>query len=258
MIDRIFFIGLLFSCIINHNALSQTSDSMQMENGQSMKGSTMKMGDEMEEVAHPFFSHMGVPDAVGVYNLRLSGLLTNNENRKDGDFAFHFETGLTDFIGFHIRNDGFLDRDHTELMFQFAAIRSADKMSGFSPLIEFEFQTKAGGDRHTNILIGFTTSVACQMMAFNQALHYNARTEEYEFNGSLVVKVGSMIYPAVEIFSEAMPHEKPLCNILGGVKLRVTDKLLLGVALQAPITERKDFSWQLVVQPDIEWGSAMH
>jgi hypothetical protein len=205
-----------------------------MEQGQFMKGSTMGMGNEMEEVAHPFFSHMGVPDAVGVYNLRLSGLLTNNEDRKDGDFAFHFETGLTDVIGFHIRNDGFLDRDHTELMFQFAAVRSSDKMSGFSPLIEFEFPTKTGGDRHTNALVGFTTSLAGPVMAFNQALHYNARTEEYEFNGAFVVKAGSMIFPVVEIFGEALPHEKPLCNILGGIKIRVSDKLLLGCAPSTP------------------------
>ena len=197
---------------------------------------------------------MGVPDAVGNYNLRLSGLLTNNEEKKDGDFAFHFETGLTNFIGLHVRNDGFLDRQHSELMFQFAAIRSNDKMSGFSPLIEFEFPTKSGGDRHTNVLIGFTTALANSKMAFNQALHYNSRTEEYEINGSFVVKVGSRIFPVVEIFGEAMPHEKPLYNILGGIKVRISKKLILGIAMQAPITDSKDFSWQLIFQPDIEWG----
>jgi hypothetical protein len=250
----IIIILLLFNFIINLPAFSQSNDTMKMQQQQPNMEKSMKMGNEMEEVAHPFFSHMGVPDAVGNYNLRLSGLLTNNEGKKDGDFAFHFETGLTNFIGLHIRNDGFLDREHTELMFQFAAIRSKDKMSGISPLIEFEFPTNTGGDRHTNILVGFTTALANSTMAFNQALHYNARTEEYEVNESFVVKVGSRIYPVVEIFGEALPHEQPLFNVLGGIKVRINKKLILGLALQAPITTRKDFTWQLVFQPDIEWG----
>ena len=250
----IIVISLLLNFIINLSVFSQSNDSMKMQQQQPIKENNMKMGNEMEEVAHPFFSHMGVPEAVGTYNLRLSGLLTNNEGTKDGDFAFHFETGLTNSIGIHIRNDGYLDRDHTELMFQFAALRSKDKMSGFSPLIEFEFPTKPGGDRHTNVLVGFTTALANSGMSFNQALHYNSRTEEYEFNGAFVVKVGSRIYPVVEIFGEALPHEMPLFNLLGGVKVRVGKKMYLGVALQAPVTERKDFTWQLIFQPDIEWG----
>jgi hypothetical protein len=246
-------IALLFIFIFNQSVFSQNNDTMKMQQ-QPSNEKNMKMGNEMEEVAHPFFSHMGVPDAVGAFNLRLSGLLTNNEGKKDGDFAFHFETGLTNSIGLHIRNDGFLDRNHTELMFQFAALRSKDKMSGFSPLIEFEFPTNKGGDRHTNVLIGFTTALANSTMAFNQALHYNSRTEEYEVNGAFVVKVGGRIYPVIEIFGEAMPHEQPLFNLLGGIKVRINKILILGVAFQAPITERKDFTWQLVFQPDIEWS----
>lgn len=183
---------------------------------------------EMEEVAHSFFSHMGVPEAVGVYSLRLSGLVTNMEGVNDGDFGFHFETGLSDFIGLHIRNDGIRDAQHTEVMFQFAAIRSKDKMSGFSPLIEFEFPTKPGGDRHTNVLVGFTTALAGAGMAFNQALHYNPRTDEFEFNASFVTKVGSRIFPIVEIFAEALPHEKPIVNVLGGGKSESQQKTAFG------------------------------
>lgn len=248
------FISILSILNINQSTFSQSKDTMNMQQQHPNKEKNMNMGNETEMMVHPFFSHEGVPDAVGEYDLRLSGLLTNKEGKKDGDFAFHLETGLTNFIGLHIRNDGFLDREHTELMFQFAAIRSKDKMSGFSPLIEFEFPTNKDGDRHTNVLVGFTTALANSTMAFNQALHYNARTEEYEVNGSFVVKVGSGIYPVVEIFGEALPHEMPMFNLLCGVKVRINKKLILGIAIQAPITTRKDFTWQLAFQPDIEWG----
>ncbi len=93
---------------------------------------------EGAEVPHAFFTHMGLPEGVGVFNLRPAGLATRAEGKRDGDFAFHLETGLTRAIGLHIRNDRFLDVPRTEAMFQFAVITSRDGMSGFAPLIEFE------------------------------------------------------------------------------------------------------------------------
>lgn len=38
------------------------------------------------------------------------------------------------------------------------------------------------------------------------------------------------------------------------MKVRVNKLLLVGLAVQAPITERKDFTWQLALEPEIEWG----
>ena len=32
----------------------------------------MQMGEEEEEIAHPFFTHMGMPEHVGVFSLRLA------------------------------------------------------------------------------------------------------------------------------------------------------------------------------------------
>lgn len=207
-----------------------------------------------QEVAHPFFSHMGMPETVGVYSIRLGALLTRTEVNKDGDFAFHFETGLTKFIGVHLRNDGILDRQHTELMFQFAAVRSEDGMSGFAPIIEFEFPTHSEGDQHINTLVGFSTALANSKAAFNQVLHYDPRTEMVEVSAGFVLKLGTWLFPVVEISGEGMPGESPLINLLAGMKVRVNENLLLGMAIQMPVTTNKDFSWQLVFQPDIEWG----
>ena len=211
------------------------------------------MGD-MEEVAHPFFTHMGMPEAVGVYSIRLGGLVTSADGVRNGDFAFHFETGLSKFIGFHIRNDGIRDRQHSEMMFQFAAVRSENGMSGFSPIIEFEFPTHPGGDQHINTLVGFSSALTGANAAFNQIIHYDPRSDGVEGSASLVLKLGSFLFPVVEISGEAAPMEMPLINLLGGLKFRINDNLLIGVALQAPVTTRGDFSWQLVFQPDIEWG----
>lgn len=212
------------------------------------------MDDKNPEVAHPFFTHMGMPEAVGVYSIRLGGLITSADGKRDGDFAFHFETGLTKFIGFHLRNDGIRDRQHSEAMFQFAAIRSEDGMSGFSPIIEFEFPTHSGGDQHINTLVGFSTALAGPKAAFNQIIHYDPRSDGFEGSASIVLKLGTLLFPVMEISGEAAPGEMPIMNLLGGLKFRMSENLLLGIALQVPVTTRKDFSWQLVFQPDIEWG----
>lgn len=217
---------------------------------------TDKTGMEEEEVAHPFFTHMGVPEGVGVYNLRLSGLATRTDGRTDGDFAFHIETGLTKFIGLHVRNDRFLNNTRTEAMFQFAAVRSKNGMSGFSPLIEFEFPTRSGGGTRVNTLVGFSTALANSRASFNQVLHYNPREDMIDGSASFVIKVGSRFYPVMEVLTEAARGETPITSLLLGLKVRVNKNMMLGAAFQVPTTRRKDFSSQMVFQPDIEWRRA--
>ena len=74
-------------------------------------------------------------------------------------------------------------------------------------------------------------------------------------SAALVYKVNKTIFLVSEILGNKMPDEQGIINFLGGLKFRVTENLLFGVALQAPVIARGDFSWQLVFQPDIEWGS---
>lgn len=209
---------------------------------------------EEEKVAHPFFTHMGVPEGVGVYNLRLAGLATRADGRTDGDFAFHFETGLAKNIGLHVRNDRFLSKTRSEVMFQFAAIRSKNGMSGFSPIIEFEIPTRTGNGKRIRTLVGFSTALANSRAAFNQVVHYNPREDMVDGSAALVFKVGERFYPVVEVMAEAMRGDRPIVNALLGLKVRVKKGLLMGFAFQVPTTSRKEFSSQMGFQPDIEWG----
>lgn len=206
-----------------------------------------------DEVAHPFLTHMGVPDPVGVYSLRLGGTATRADGSTGGDASFHLETGLTDSIGFHLRNDGVLNQQHTEAMFQFVALRSADKMSGFSPLIEFEFPTHSGGDRRVNTLVGFSTAWTNSDVAFNQVIHYDPKNEMVDGSASLVVRWMTGVFPVVEIAGEGMRGKKPIMNILGGLKFRVDKDILLGIAVEKSVTERKDFSSRMMLSLDLEW-----
>ena len=133
------------------SAYSQQMSKMNADSAivKNQNASAKKSQVSDEEIAHPFLTHMGMPEATGTYSLRIAALVTRMDGTTKGDFAFHFETGLLKFVGLHIRNDRFLDNTHTEIMFQFAVIRSKDGMSGFSPIIEFEIPTKKGAS-HIN------------------------------------------------------------------------------------------------------------
>ena len=212
-----------------------------------------QMHDDDVEIAHPFFTHMGMPERVGVYSLRLEGLANRVDGKSKGDFGFHFETGLTKRIGIHIRNDSFLERTRSEVMFQFAAIRSKDGMSGFSPIIEFEIPTRRGGGSRVNTLVGFSTALVNKRASFNQVVHYNPREDSADYSAAFVLRVGKRYFPVFEILGEAMRGDRPIINLLGGFKIRMNKNLTLGFAMQVPVTSRKDFTSQLVFQPDIEW-----
>jgi hypothetical protein len=220
---------------------------------QTPKAADTEMSDDDVEIAHPFFTHMGMPERVGVYSLRLEGLANRVDGKSKGDFGFHFETGVTKYIGVHVRNDSFLERTRSEVMIQFAAIRSKDGMSGFSPIIEFEIPTRRGDGSRIHTLVGFSTALVNKRASFNQVVHYNPREDSADYSAAFVLLVGKRYFPVFEILGEAMRGERPIVNLLGGFKVRVNKNLTLGFAVQAPVTSRKDFTSQLVFQPDIEW-----
>ncbi len=205
------------------------------------------------EIAHPFLTHMGVPEGVGVFSLRASGLVTRAEGKSEGDFGFHFETGLTKTIGLHIRNDAFRTNPHTEVMFQFAAIMSKDGMSGFAPIIEFEFPTRSGVGARTESLIGFTTALTRSQLVFNQVIHYNPREEGGDASAALVARVAGRFFPVLEVLGEAGKGSLPVVSLLTGLKMRVREGINLGFAYQFPVTNNRDFSSRLILQPDYEW-----
>ena len=175
--------------------------------------------------------------------------------KTQGDFAFHLETGLTKTIGLHIRNDRFLNSSMTEAMFQFAAITSGDGRSGFAPILEFEFPTHSGAGSRINTLVGQTIKLANSSVAFNQVLHYNPREDTVDWSASFVAVATPQFFPVLEILGEGGTDVLPIVRLLAGFKVRIREGFLLGFAYQLPITKNKDFSSQLVIQPDVEWST---
>ena len=212
----------------------------------------MKMGEVME-IAHPFFTHMGMPEGLGTLNLRLAGLVIRDKGKTDEDFAFHLETGLTKFVGLHIRNDRFLDEPRTELTFQFIGIKSGDGMSGLSPYIELELPTKSGYGKRIYTLVGFSTSLSGKRVSFNQAVEYEPEVNKVEGSIAFVLKLGKIFFPVFEVSGERAYKVDRIFNVLGGLKVRINNNILLGLAVQAPVTKNKEFSSETIFQTDIGW-----
>ena len=208
---------------------------------------------EQEELPHPFFTHMGLPERTGAFHLRLLAVAARAGGQTDGDVAFHLETGLTDRIGLHIRNDRVRDNPLTEVMFQFAAVVSKDGMSGFAPIIEFEVPTRSAGGNRVHTLVGFSSTVSGRRVVFNQVLHYNPREDGVDGSAALVFKLGKRIFPVVEVLGEGMSGMPTVVNLLGGLKVQLRDWLHIGLAVSVPLTTAKDFSRQVMFGPDLEW-----
>lgn len=202
------------------------------------------------EVPHPFFTHMGLPEGVGVYSLRLLGTLPRVSGATTGDFAFHFETGLTSRIGLHVRNDRWRTNDRTEAMFQFAALVSANDMNGFAPLIEFEVPTRAGISR-INTLAGFSSSLGASRWGVNQVVHYNPREDMVDGSLALVVTAGRSLFPVFEVLGKGGTGQASAVDLLAGVKLRLREGIVVRVAYERPVTAGKDFSSQLAFGPEL-------
>jgi hypothetical protein len=223
---------------------------------QTVPAAAAKESGGMEmEVPHPFFTHEGLPDPVGTFSLRTVAVATRVDGKTQGDFGFHLETGLTKTIGLHIRNDGVLNSPRTEAMFQFAAITSGDGRSGFAPIVEFEFPTHSGAGSRINTLVGQTGKLANASMAFNEVVHYNPREDMAEWSASWVVVATPKVFPVVEIFGEGGTDALPIVRLLAGIKVRIREGFLLGLAYQLPITKNKEFSSQFAFQPDFDWST---
>lgn len=205
-----------------------------------------------EERPHPFFTHMGLPEGVGNFNLRVLGLATRADAKTGGDFALHLETGLMPNIGLHVRNDRVRANDKTEAMFQFTALVSRDGMSGFAPIIEFELPTRSGASR-INTLVGFTSSLGASRWTFNQVLHYDPREDAIDASAALVVGASRAVFPVVEILGEGGTGRPTVVNVLGGFKVRLRDWLTGGVAIAIPLTSARDYASQAAFGPDVEW-----
>ncbi len=232
-------------------SFSQTQPMQKMSNDSLIVSKTilMEVAKEEMEIPHPFFTHEGMPEEQGMTSIRASALATTDEGNTSGDFAFHIETSLTKDLGLHIRNDRFLFNTHSEIMFQFAVIRSKDGKSGFAPIIEFEIPTKKGANR-INTLIGFSTKLSRTRFVLNQVIHYDPREDMLDGSIGLVYNIAKNIYIVGEVLGDKADGEDAMFSLVGGIKFRLRDNFLIGFGYQGPASKNREFSSQYILQPE--------
>ncbi|MDD5772663.1 MAG: hypothetical protein PHX78_04260 [bacterium] len=240
---------LLIMAVFLQPAFCQSDDTMK---GMDMGGQVQYMSEKEMDFVHPFFTHMGLPDPVGHYALRLSKLAFRDEGKYHGDFGFHLETGLSKNIGLHIRNDRISNNAHTEITLQYAALRSRDGMSGFSPFVEVEIPTHKD-EHNTYGLVGFSTMWSAHIFELNQSVEYSPKEKAVEGSISIVGKIGQRFFPVAEFVFAAAKDATPNNSIIEGIKYQINKSVAVGLGYQVPVTSAKEFTDQVLFQTDIEW-----
>ena len=239
------------------SAASQQMPGMKMnspvmkKNTPVMKKNDMKDMPDQMMLPMAFFTHMGIPMKTGAYSLRVAALQTQNQKNSNTEFNFQFETGLSKTVGLFLGGEGLFKDPTLEAMVQFLVWKSKNGMNGISPIIEFEFPLAKEAERRVYTLVGFASTFSNTHFAFNQVLHYSPLEDLAEGSVSFVVKVTNRIFLVSEISGVTQKGERPIFNLLGGIKIKLNENLLLGFAYQLPLTSNRDYSSRYVFQPNI-------
>lgn len=235
---------------IDPSAKAQPMGKMDMDTSSMTQKYMPDMQNQMM-LPMSFFTHMGMPLQVGTYGIRIAAVSSQNEGKSNIEYNFQLETGLSKTVGLFIGGEGLFDDPTLEAMVQFLVLKSKDGMSGFSPLIEFEFPLGKEAHRSVYTLVGFATTLSSSDLAFNQVLHYSPLEDLVEGSASFVFKLSEQIFLVSEISGVGQSGERPILNLLGGVKVKLMENFFLGAALQFPLTNNREYSSRYVFQPNI-------
>lgn len=204
-------------------------------------------GHEGEE--HPFLVHMGMPDEPGEMSLRITGFQQRLGSVSQSGYGAHLETGLWDRVGLHIRNDD-IQRSGTEIMLQFAALRSQDKKEGISLMIENEMPGTTG-EANVQFKVGFSAAKLLWGNLLNFAYHYGPGDKESEIEASFIGKVNERLSLVFE-YSGHSDQEK-MSYLLEAIKVKMTSFMSLGIGFQSPLSTEREFDAKTLLQTSMSF-----
>lgn len=247
---KFFLVSCIVFIISIFSAFSQDMPKMKMKPAAISQQDSMNMQNKMM-LPMAFYTHMGIPLAVGTYSVRLGATPTQFEGKTNTQFDFQFETGLSKTVGLFLGGNGLFDDPTLEAMVQFLVWKSKNGMNGISPIIEFEFPMGEEAKRSVYTLVGYAVTFSKSNIAFNQVLHYSPLEDLVEGSASLVIKASKRIFLVPEVSGVAQKGSRPISNLLLGVKVKLNKTFFLGIAYQLPLTENRDYSSRYVFQPNM-------
>lgn len=204
-------------------------------------------------LVHPFLAHMGMPDAAGELSVRILSVEERNNGMASGTYGFHIETGIVDRLGLHLRNDGVKTHTKTEMMLQYAVLRSDDKLSGISLVAEIEVPTGATSNNRIENMFGASFAYLwIPTLAVNSTVHYNSDDKKVEWEISFAGRLTEKIYPVLE-FSGETDQEMSSRSALFAWKFKIPNNNSLGLGYHIPITTEREFDSQLILQAEFNF-----
>jgi hypothetical protein len=230
-------LALLFSVNIS---FAQMMPMMGMFGG--MEG---EKGEHAGEV-HPFLSHMALPDQPGEVSLRLTGFQPRLGGVAENGYGAHLETGLWDRWGLHIRNDD-IQKSGTEIMLQFAVLRTENKEEGIALIVENEMPGLTG-ETTAKFKAGLTALKLFWGQPLHLALHYDPADKMVEYSAAQVIKANERLALIVE-YSGASDGAAA-AYLLEALKFRLSPFASIGLAFQSPVSAARDFDSKTLIQAD--------
>lgn len=259
----IFVLSMLFAVpIFASEAESGTHEEMSGFNLESTSGSESQ-GMAMEGMsmghhafAHPFFTHMGMPDGPGEISMRTSAIQDAYGDNVSRDLALHIETGLWNRVGLHLRSDGIKANVHSEIMVQYAVLQNEHGDSGISTFVELEFPTNYLPKDEDKVVVEIGVSgrkIFGKYGIMDAGIHYAPQESMVALEASGVLRLTPTIFPIIEGLIEKEKDAETTVNLLTGIKMRLKPGAHIGVGIQFPLTDARSFDNRAFVQLELAY-----
>ncbi len=202
---------------------------------------------------HPFLTHMGMPEGAGEVSTRITSIEQRKNGESSGTYGYHIEAGIVDRLGVHLRNDAVKFNESSELMLQYAVLRSESGINGISLIGELEYPTGATTETSKGAFGISFAYILIPIVAINSVTHYFPSNKMIEWEIAFVSKIAEKIFPIFEVGGEKMKGEKSIVNALAGLKFKVANGHAIGVGYQVGTTGVRDYNSRLLLQADLSF-----
>ncbi len=200
---------------------------------------------------HPFVAHMGMPDEPGEISVRLMSVTERNVGLANGTYGFHVEAGIIDRLGLHLRNDSVATHGRSELMLQYAVLKSGE--NGIALISEIEFPTGPTSDNQNKFLYGISFAYYWEsILSINSVVHYSPQEKMTEWEIAFVSPMTEKIFPVLE-FRGQSSKEMSVTNALMALKFKILNGHALGFGYQVPISTMREYDSQLIAEAEINF-----
>jgi hypothetical protein len=205
-------------------------------------------GHEIKDMfVHPFLTHMALPDKPGEMSLRITPFQERHDSLVGQDLGLHIEAGLAPNLGIHIRSDGIKSSAYSEVMLMYSFLHDDAYKNGMSIFGQISIPTGPAHSNSLKYLFGVSGRLTIpKTMVMDANMHFNPADKMAEYESSFVFRASDMLYPELELRGEITEEATSLYSLFG-LKFRVADETAIGVGVQVPVTQDREYDTQALL-----------